>query len=107
MPYRQQLKDMGYKQRMFPNGSTLITTDNQCAKNVKLKRAEAIDMRYHWIRDRVQQGDFTVEWRSNKQSLADFFTKTLPTTEHLSMRNKFVTMGPRTTPNYRTKTRTQ
>ena len=103
MPLRVQLKDLGYKQDMFPNGSTLLTTDNLCAEGIannsmKLKRSRAMDMRYHWLRDRVKLGDFTVKWRKNTHSLADFFSKILPTKEFQRMRNFFVVPGLRTTP---------
>ena len=54
-------------------------------------------MRYHWLRDRVKQGDFTVQWRRNTHSLADFFTKILPTKEFQTMRNNFIVPGIRTT----------
>ena len=104
MPFRVQLKDLGYPQDIFPNGSTLLTTDNQCAEGIatnstKLKRSRAMDMRYHWLRDRVSQGDYTVKWRSNKESLADFFTKTHPTKHFMENRSKFVVYGLRQIPN--------
>lgn len=102
MPLRVQLADLGYKQDMFTNGSTLLTTDNQCAEgianeSIKLKRSRAMDMRYHWLRDRVKLGDFTVKWRKNTHSLADFFTKVLPTKQFQEMRKKFIVPGPRST----------
>ena len=93
MSFRVNLNAMGY-----PQDRTLLTTDNQCAegianKSTKLKRSKAMDMRYFWLRDRVEQGDFQVKWRSNTKSLADFFTKTLPTKEFLEMRKKFILPG--------------
>jgi hypothetical protein len=42
-------------------------------------------MRFHWIRDRVRQGHFTVEWRKGASNLADFFTKPLPVHVHQSL----------------------
>ena len=82
----------------YPQDRTLLTTDNQCAegianKSTKLKRSKAMDMRYFWLRDRVEQGDFQVKWRSNTKSLADFFTKTLPTKEFLARRALYVVKG--------------
>ena len=79
---RQVLSNMGYKQ-----STTLILCDNQCAvgmatNSVKAKRTKSIDMRYHWIRDRVQQGHFHVQWRKGEHNLADFFTKPLPAKTH-------------------------
>jgi hypothetical protein len=100
-PLRVQLRDLDYKQDMFTNGSTLLTTDNQCAdgianNSIKLKRSRAIDMRYHWLRDQVKQNEFTVRWRRNTHSLADFFTKRLPKKQFQEMRRKFILPGPRT-----------
>jgi hypothetical protein len=104
MPFRIQLKDLSYPQDVFTNGSTLITTDNQCAegianKTTKLKRSRAFDMRYHWLRDRVEQSDFTIQWRSKRKSLAAFFTKNHPTKHFLEQRKHFVVYGDRKIPN--------
>jgi hypothetical protein len=66
---------------------TLIMCDNACAvgianNTVKMKRSKCIDMRFHWIRDRISQGHFIVQWRQGANNLADFFTKALPVNEH-------------------------
>jgi hypothetical protein len=87
---RNILSDLGY-----PQGATPITSDNQCAvgvanRTVKQRRSKAIDMRYHWIRDRVDQGHFTVTWRPGKTNLADFFTKAHPAKHHREVRHLFV-----------------
>jgi hypothetical protein len=37
-----------------------------------------MDMRFHWVRDRVRQGQFNIQWRPGAVNLADFFTKALP-----------------------------
>jgi hypothetical protein len=39
-------------------------------------------MRFHWVRDRVQQKHFDVQWRPGANNLADFFTKPLPVHQH-------------------------
>ena len=93
MSLRVNLRDMGY-----PQDRTLLTTDNQCAegianKTMKLKRSRSMDMRYHWLQDRFKQGDYSVKWRKNTKSLADFFTKTLPTKEFLERRSLYVVKG--------------
>jgi hypothetical protein len=67
----------------YPQGPTPIYCDNSTAiglanKTVKPKQAKAMDMRFHWIRDRVDQGHFGVIWRNGPNNLADFFTKILP-----------------------------
>ena len=86
---RQTLIDLGY-----PQHSTIILCDNSCAvglanNNVKAKRSKAIDMRFHWIQDRVKQGQFQVIWRAGQYNLADFFTKTLPVKEFRRLRHFF------------------
>ena len=74
-PLRQTATDMGH-----PQGATPVTCDNTTAvalanNTCKQKRSRAIDMRYHWVRDRVKLGDFKLIWRSNQFSLADYLTK--------------------------------
>jgi hypothetical protein len=81
---RQILHSIGY-----PQPTTTILCDNQCAvgiatDTVKPKRTKRIDMKFHWIRDRVQQGHFNVIWRKGSLNLADFFTKSLPVHVHQS-----------------------
>ena len=86
---RQTLIDLGY-----PQDNTIILCDNSCAvglanNSVKAKRSKAIDMRFHWIQDRVSQGQFQVIWRAGQYNLADFFTKTLPVQEFRRLRHFF------------------
>jgi hypothetical protein len=93
---RHTLYDLGY-----PQGSTIIKCDNSCAVGianvtVKQKRSKAIDMRYHWIRDQVQQGKVTVTWEAGVLNLADFFTKAHPVWHHKAMVGTFVHVPKRT-----------
>lgn len=87
---RNTLCDLGY-----PQGPTPITSDNQCAvgvvnRTVRQRRSKAIDMRYHWIRDRVGQGHFSVTWSPGKGNYADFFTKAHPAKHHREVRTIYV-----------------
>ena len=47
--------------------------------------SKSLDMRFHWLRDRIQQGQFRVIFVPGLQNLADFFTKALPVSRHLSL----------------------
>ena len=47
-------------------------------------------MRFHWIRDRTDQGHFKISWAAGTRNLADFFTKSHPTSHHLAMRSLYV-----------------
>ena len=42
-------------------------------------------MRYHWIRDQVRLGYFTIVWQPGKINLADLFAKAHPVHHHLKM----------------------
>ena len=50
-----------------------------------------MDMRYHWVRERVQHGDFTVTRGPGGDNLADYFTEIHPPTHFRAMRSHFVT----------------
>ncbi len=39
-------------------------------------------MWFHWLRDRIDQGQFRVVFVPGKNNLADFFTKALPVARH-------------------------
>lgn len=54
---RQILHSLGY-----PQDPTIILCDNKCAvgiadDTIKPKKTKSIDMRFHWIRDRIAQND--------------------------------------------------
>ena len=74
----------------YPQPPTILLCDNECAVGIandttKLRKGKAIDMRFHWIRDRISQSQFQVLWRKGANNLADFFTKALPVHTHQSL----------------------
>jgi hypothetical protein len=44
--------------------------------------SKSLDMRFHWLRDRIDQGQFRVLFVPGLKNLADFFTKALPVARH-------------------------
>jgi hypothetical protein len=44
--------------------------------------SKSLDMRFHWLRDRIDQGLFRNVFVSGLKNLADFFTKPLPVARH-------------------------
>lgn len=75
LPLRYTLNDINCIQP-----PTIITTDNSVAKGIatstcKVRRSKSIDMRYHWLKDRVALKDFDIVWHPGVDSLADFNTK--------------------------------
>ena len=49
-----------------------------------------MDMRFHWIRDKVRTKTFSVTWHPGKENRADYFTKLHPTSHHVEMRRLYV-----------------
>jgi len=79
---RMTLEDLGK-----PQGPTPIYTDNQCAQGIAsdtltLQKSKSMDMRFHWVRDRVRQNQFIVHWKEGKSNIADYFTKFHPPAHH-------------------------
>jgi hypothetical protein len=79
---RTILSDLGH-----PQPPTIIMCDNTCAigianDSIKQKRSKAIDMRFHWIRDRIRQGQFIISYIKTELNMADYFTKNLEPTRH-------------------------
>ena len=48
-------------------------------------------MRFEWLLDREQQGQFKIYWKPGKTNLADYFTKHHPPSHHRNMRGEFLT----------------
>jgi hypothetical protein len=79
---RNTLADLGY-----PQDKTPIICDNECATgiandSIKRDRMKAMDLRWHWIANRVAQGQFDIQWRKGSHNLADHFTKSQPQKSH-------------------------
>jgi hypothetical protein len=66
-PLRVTLIDLVHTQPPTP-----LQTDNSTAfgilnEKIKQKRSKAMDMRYHWLTDRVRQKQFNVYWRPGRE----------------------------------------
>ena len=75
IPLRQLLTEMGHKQPPTP-----IQTDNSTAlgivtNNIQPRRTKAMDMRFHWLRDRKTQEQFKYYWHPGPTNQADYWTK--------------------------------
>jgi hypothetical protein len=72
---RTTLTEMGH-----PQPATPMETDNSTACGimnctVKQVGSKAIDMRFYWVRDCVEQGHFRIYWAPGVKNIADYFTK--------------------------------
>jgi hypothetical protein len=85
-----------------PQPPTPILCDNEFAiglatDTIKQRKSKSIDLRFHWIRDRIRQGQFTIHHLPGDQILADFFTKTLSAAKHQALMPRLVRI-PTTNP---------
>jgi hypothetical protein len=87
---RTTLAEMGW-----PQPPTVIECDNTTAEGiandtVKPKRTKAMDMRFWWVRDRVRQGQFKIQWAPGSTNKADYFTKHFAPAHHQLMRGQYL-----------------
>ena len=91
IPLRHLLLEMGH-----PQPPTPIQTDNSTAlgvvnNTIQPKRTKAMDMRFHWLRCRINQQQFRPYWRAGATNLADYVTKHHPAIHHQAVRPLFLT----------------
>jgi hypothetical protein len=82
---RTTLAEMGHNQ-----DSTDLKTDNTTAdgiinNTVQQKRSKAMDMRFYWVKDRVEQGQFNVGRALGDTNMGDYFTKHYSPAHHKRM----------------------
>jgi hypothetical protein len=73
---RTTLIELGHPQ---PADRTPIRTDNSTAAGI-------MDMRFWWLVDRTEQGQFRIFWAPGKLNLADYYTKKHPASHHTKVR---------------------
>ena len=66
-----------------PLPSTQVETYNTAANIIMYKTAKqkitiAIDMRFYWVRNIIEQNHFHIFWEEEKKNLVDFVTKKTP-----------------------------
>ena len=90
VPLRTTLIELGH-----PQPPTPIRTDNSTACAIanatcKQRRSKSIDMRFYWLRDRVEQGQFNIYWAPGTTNLADYFTKHHAAAHHHRQRDVYL-----------------
>ena len=90
--YLQQiLKEMGHPQPRTPIQTNNTTVEGVINNKIQPKRTKAMDMRYHWLRNREAQGQFNIYWRPGGANLADYFTKHHAPAHHVNVSAEFLT----------------
>lgn len=87
---RNILTEMRHKQpptRMITDNST----EGIINSRVQAKQTKAMDMRYHWLRDREAQEQFRFTWHPGSTNRGDYWTKHHPASHHVEMRPEILT----------------
>ena len=84
------LSDMVHQQP-----TTQLVTYNTEANRIinwmaKQKISWAIDLRFYWVRDRIQKNHFHIFWEERKKNLADYVKKHHLIRHHKEMRPRYV-----------------
>ena len=88
---RQTLEELGHPQPRTPMQTDNATAHALLTNKILPKALKAMDMRFHWLRDRAAQKQYRFYWRPGTQNLADYFTKHHPASHHKSFRSQILT----------------
>jgi len=72
---RQCLIELGHPQPPTPMKTDYSTAQGICMGTIKQKQSKAINIRFYWLKDRAEQGQFEIYWEPGKNNLADYPTK--------------------------------
>ena len=86
IPIRHTLIEIGH-----PQPPTQLKIDNTTTQGIltgkfRQKRSKSIDMRFWWLKDRIEQKQFRAIWGPGKENLADYTTKFHIPAHHKKMR---------------------
>jgi hypothetical protein len=73
-PLRVTLTELGHIKPPKPLRTDNSTEFGILNETIKQKRLKAMDLRYHWLTDRVRQKQFDIYWRPGRENLADYHT---------------------------------
>jgi hypothetical protein len=82
VPMRIKLEELNHPQPATPIRTDNSTADGIMNKTVKQKQSKSMDMRFYWLQDQVEQGQFRIFSAPGKINLADFQSKVQPTSVH-------------------------
>ena len=94
-------KEAGYiknilEEMRHPQPPTSIQTDNATANGVvnniiQPKQMKAMNMGFHWLRDKMNQAQFRFHWRSGSTNLVDYWTTFHTAAHHNTFRREILT----------------
>ena len=85
-PMRTTLEELDHPQPPTPLRTDNSTADGIMNKTIKQRQSKAMDKRFYWVQDRVEQGEFRIFWALGKDNLADYYTKYQSPATHRALR---------------------
>jgi hypothetical protein len=90
VPACHTLEFLGHPQPPTPN-QTNNTMALGIVNNIVMKKLKAMDMKYHWLWDRISQKQFCHYWALGNENKGDYITKYHALIHHKTMRSTFLT----------------
>ena len=90
LPLRVTCEELGHPQPATPMRTDNTTAEGILNKKYKQNRSKANDMKFFWLLDRSEQGQFSIYWDRANTNLADYFTKHHPGSHHRRVRPIYV-----------------
>ena len=90
LPLRLALLEMGHPQPPTPVISDNTTAVGLANDSVKQKFSKAMDMRFHFVQDQVNQNTIQVIWKPGALNFGDYLSKHHPAKYHQKMRPFYV-----------------
>jgi hypothetical protein len=81
---------IGHSQDATELKTDKITTDGVINNTVQQKLSKAMDMRFYWVKYRVEQYQFNVGWVPGDPNMGDYFTKHHFPAHHKRMRPYYI-----------------
>ena len=85
---KQQLEDFGVILDHIPLKCDNTSAINLSKNPIMHSRTKHIEIRHHFLRDRVSKGDCCIKFVDNKHQLVDIFTKILARDRFFFIRNE-------------------
>ena len=82
---QKMLEDIVHKQDQTPIQTDNITAEVLINKKVQPKLNKTMDMRFHWLRYRESQEQFSFSWRPGTRNREGYWTKQHAPTHHKNM----------------------
>ena len=84
------LNETGHKQPPTPVQTANSMAEGIINSKIQLKQTKAMDMQFHWLRDRECQEQFRFHWWPGKLNYADYWTKHHSDSHHKNIRQEFL-----------------